>query len=148
MQDLGAFISKSCRLLDEEDFEQWMELCAPKFNYRITTYSPDLDREMCWLDVDRAQLDALLGSLRTHVRVPGRFFRHPGSGYIEETADGRSRVVTPVSAFHTTPQGATSVFAVYRYHDQFDAVEGTVQLLDREVRLDTRLLEFAPHVVL
>jgi methanesulfonate monooxygenase small subunit len=148
LPNINAFISKSCRLLDEEDFERWIGLCAPKFNYRITAHSPDLSRDMCWLDVHREELRALFKTVDTHVRVPGTFLRVPGSAYIDKASNGRLLVITPVSAFHTTLQGATTVFAVFRYQDEIEIAENAIRLVDREVRLNTRLLDFAPHVVL
>lgn len=141
-------VAESCLLLNVEDFEGWLNLCAPGFNYRITTYSPALSAEMCWLDSDREHMKTLLDGLRTHVRVPGVFFRSPGASFFRQEPDGQTRLVTPISIFHTTPQGATTIFAVCRYHDQMREANGRLQIVDREVRLDTRLLEFAPHVVL
>jgi methanesulfonate monooxygenase small subunit len=146
--ELTAFVSESCALLDREDFDGYMQLCAAGFNYKIVTHSPDLNDEMCWLDVNREELNTLLGALATHVRVPGAFFRNSGASFQKKEPDGTSRLVTPVSVFHTTPQGQTSIFAVCRYFDRVKVIDGEVRLADREVRLDTRLLEFAPHVVL
>jgi methanesulfonate monooxygenase subunit beta len=145
--EAAAFVSRSCLLLDREEFSAWMALCAPEFRYRMIAYSTDLLRDMCWLDVDHGELEVLFGNLRSHVRVLGTFFRHAAGTFVEQTETG-ARFVTSLSIFHTTLQGETSIFAVCRYFDQIEGGPGSARLVDREVRLDTRLLNFGPHVIL
>ncbi len=60
MQDreIERLIYRSCRCLDEEDFAGYLDLCAVDFHYRITAHSPELRKEMIWLDHDRTGLAA------------------------------------------------------------------------------------------
>lgn len=148
VHEMSAFVSRSCLLLDEENFDEWLRMCAPAFNYKITVHSPDLNGEMCWLDLEREELSQLLATIPTQVRVPGTFFRSAGASFVAEESEERVHLVTPIVTYHTTPQGQTSLFAVCGYHDQLGAKEGELQLLDREVKLRTRLLDFGPHVIL
>ena len=50
--------------------------------------------------------------------------------------------------YHTDLQGISNLFAVARYVDLIDITGEHLRLSDREVRLETRLLDFGPHVIL
>src|SRR5882757_11355437 len=56
-------IYTGCAYLDEQRFDAWLETTAPEFRYRITAYSPDIRREMIWLDHDRQALAAMIDLL-------------------------------------------------------------------------------------
>ena len=53
-------IYRACLRLDEEDFAGWLKLCAPDFNYRIRTYSPEIRKEMTWYEQDGAGLAQMI----------------------------------------------------------------------------------------
>ena len=38
--------------MNQEDFKGFLSFCAPSFRYRITAHSPEIDKEMIWLDQD------------------------------------------------------------------------------------------------
>ena len=45
--------------LDGADWTGFLNLCAPDFRYQISAYSPEIRRDMIWLDHDRAGLAQL-----------------------------------------------------------------------------------------
>ena len=145
MQDL---VYRSCSLLDDERYDDWLELLAPGFRYRITAYSPEIRKAMTWLDHDADELRSLFDNLPSHVRVLGTYRRQVGV-FEEVSRDGNATGLrSSVVVYHTDLKGASRLFALARYHDTVTAVDGTHLLAAREVRLDTRQLDFGPHVII
>src|SRR5262249_32031475 len=62
-QAIRDVIYRACLLLDHEKFGEWLALCAPEFSYRITTYSPEIRRQMTWFEQDVAGLKAMIDLL-------------------------------------------------------------------------------------
>ena len=141
-------IYTSCVLLDEKKYEEWMALCTPDFRYMITAYSEEIRKEMTWLYHDADELKSLFENLPAHVRVLGTYRRQVGVfeeiGRDQETVKLNSSVIV----YHTIPQGASKLFAIARYLDTVAVEDGVHRLAAREVRLETRQLEFGPHVII
>ena len=51
-------------------------LCTEDYQYKVTTYSPELRKEMVWLEQSRTDLGAMFEMLPEHVKPDGRFTRH------------------------------------------------------------------------
>lgn len=141
MDSIRDLIGRSCMLLDDERFDQWLELCAPEMRYTIETYSPEIRREMTWLNLDRTGLAQLFGTLRHHERDPGTLVRHPSILDLKIDADGlRANAMTSVMIARTAADGATGLFAVARYYDIFSTMGASPLLAARRVQLFTRIL--------
>lgn len=144
-----------CLLLDQQAFHAWLELTAPELQYRITAYSPEIRRDMTWLEHDRAGLVALFELLPKHHVNHAQWQRH--ATLYQVSADGPTvlRAVTSLVVHHTVfdvgdvhvDAGATSVFAVGRYLDTFRLEQGRWLLSDRTVRLETRQLGIGTHLI-
>ncbi len=141
--------------LDERRFDDWLDLTARNFNYRIGAYSPEIRKEMTWLEHDREGLRALFALLGKHHQDHAVWFRHAVVQRVsQETADSL-RVVTQLAIFHTVvdvgdthlDSGSSRLFAVGRYYDQLVLEEGRWLLSDRYVRLDTRQLGIGSHSI-
>jgi methanesulfonate monooxygenase small subunit len=145
--DAITLVSRSCALLDDEKFDDYLNLFAADGHYRITTYSPDLRRELIYLDLDRADLAALLQNVPRHVRMSGRLMRHP-NGFLVDSKDDESSVMTSLLVIHTDLEGNSRIFAAGRYRDQLTLVDGKPAIKSREVRLDTRQFGPGSHVPL
>ncbi len=137
---VNAAIGRSCHLLDDERFDEWLAVCTQDVSYSIRTYSPEIRREMTWLQHDRAGLEQMLSTLRLHQRDSGTLFRHPSVLQMENGVDGTLKSMTAVLIYRTTQDGISSLFAAARYFDEWEA--GSVQLLlkTRRVQLVTRVL--------
>ena len=69
-------IYRACLFLDNEDFNGWLTLCAPEFNYVIKTYSPEIRKEMTWYEQDAPGLAKMVEMLPRHNTDHGRLSRH------------------------------------------------------------------------
>ena len=145
---LAALVYKSCDLLDANDYDAWMELCASDFRYRISTYSHEIRKEMLWADYDLAELDTLFKGIPGQLVVLGTYRRHVGQCREVERDDRFSRLESSLVVYHTDLQGSSNLFAVAKYIDIIEIGSDRLLLSDREVRLETRLLDFGPHVIL
>lgn len=144
--DIKSVIYQSCIYLDDERFADYISLCAPDYRYRITTYSPDLRKDMVWLDHGRQDLATLLDNVANHVRLPGKLTRQASVYVVNRDRGGVAQVTTSLIVTYTEPDGASRVYAVGRYHDVLDVSGDTPLLTSREVRLETRDLGPGSHI--
>lgn len=142
-------IARTCLALDAGEYAAYLKLCGDHFRYRITAYSPEIRKDMVWLDKDRKGMKDLLDLLPKQNMDRTPLTRHFSVFFLEPGSSGdRVKVTSALQLFRTETQGgATSLVAVGKYIDEIrvDAT-GTAVLLDREVRLDTRLLGKGYHV--
>jgi methanesulfonate monooxygenase small subunit len=142
-----ALVTRSCFLLDQEKFDEYLRLFSDGSHYRITAYSPDLRKNQTWLDLTRDELQSLLGNLPHQVRMPGRFLRHPNGFLFDAKPDGsRISVITSLLVVHTDIDGNSKIFAAGRYYDVIEETADGPRLHEREVRLDTRQFGPGAHV--
>ena len=52
-------IYQSCLAMDDERFDEYLSLCTEDYQYKVTTYSPELRKEMVWLEQSRTDLGAM-----------------------------------------------------------------------------------------
>ncbi|MEY4508762.1 MAG: methanesulfonate monooxygenase subunit beta [Pseudomonadota bacterium] len=144
-----------CLLQDQLAFSAWLELTAPELTYRITAYSPEIRRDMTWLEHDRAGLIALFELLPKHHVNHAQWQRHATVYQVTVESPTTLRAVTSLVVHHTVldvgdahvDAGATSVFAVGRYLDSFRLEQGRWLLSERTVRLETRQLGIGTHLI-
>jgi methanesulfonate monooxygenase small subunit len=142
-------------LLDAQQFSAWLEQVAPEFQYRITAHSPEIRREMTWLEHDRAGMAALFELLPKHHVDHAQWQRHAVLYQLVEDSEDALHTVTSLVVHHTVldvgdvhvDAGASRVFAVGRYHDRWRLERGRWLLADRTVRLETRQLGIGTHLI-
>ncbi len=141
-------VCRSCMTLDAKDFAGYLALCAPAYHYAITAYSPEIRKEMTWLEHDRAGMQLLFNNLPKHNSDQSPLSRHVSVYTVEFDAGGKTaRVVSALQVFRTTLDGgATELFAVGKLLDTVEFDGDVPKLLDRNVRLETRLLGFGYHI--
>ena len=147
-QALEELVYRSCLALDAKDWNAFLALCEPGFRYTIATYSPEICKDMVWLDHDKAGLTTLFGNLPKHNSDHSPITRH-ATVYTVDVKDGgaEAEAVSALQVFKTSLDGgATELFAVGRFHDTVNLNGGSPRLAKRTVRLDTRLLGFGYHV--
>lgn len=140
-------------LLDERRWGDWLELTTPEFHYRIGAYSPEIRKEMTWLEHDREGLRALFALLGKHHVDHALWFRQAVIQTVSQEGSDTLRAVTQLAIFQTVvdvgdshvESGSSRLFAVGRYHDQIVRQAGRWLLADRYVRLDTRQLGIGSH---
>ena len=147
-------IYRACLLLDDERFNEWLELCAPEFNYRIKTYSPEISKEMTWYEQDLAGLKNMVEMLPRHNTDHGRLTRHATVYAIEtDAARGVATATTSFACYRTMLDGINShldagdsqLFVIGKYHDRFRLAADGPRFLERIVFLDTRRLDKGSH---
>lgn len=144
-----SLIGRSCLALDDCDFDGYLDLCAPNFSYCITVWSPELGKEMTWLDHDREGLAGLFETLPEHLQRSGRLSRHVSVYTVEPQGEGNGyNVVSSVIVHHTDLDGRTQTLAVGRYLDTVVFNNDQCLLSAREVALETRDLGIGLHVPL
>lgn len=144
--DISALIFRSSLLLDAEDFKGFLRLCGDDFNYRICAHSPEIGKDMIWLEHDRQGLQGLFAMLPQHVRMRGRFKRHVSIYSIDRSEQDRARVLSSLLLVHTDDHGVSRLFAAGQYHDVVATARSEPRLVEREVRLETRDLGPGMHV--
>jgi len=141
-------VYRSFLALDARDWETYLALCSDDFRYAVHTFSPEIRREMVWLDHDKAGLATLLRTLPRHQSDASPLTRHATVYTVAfEKADERAVVVTGLQVFRTEKDGGTtSLFAVGKVHDEVRIVDRRPLLVKRTVRLDTRQLGIGTHI--
>jgi methanesulfonate monooxygenase small subunit len=145
---IEELVYKSCMLLDEKDYKGYLALCDDDFRYTITAHSPELRRDMVWLDHDRKGLETLFTQLPRHNSEHSPLTRNATvySVAIEDSGEA-ANVVTALQVFKTELDGGiTALYAVGKYLDRVSLANGTVKLARRTVKLDTRMLGIGYHI--
>lgn len=147
---ISELISRSCMTLDDKKFSDFIALCDEGFRYRITAYSPEIRKEMTWLEHDRAGMQLLFNNLPRHNSDQSPLTRHVTVYTVtEDEAAQQAEVISALQVFRTSLDGgATELFAVGRLHDKVNLAGDAPRLLDRNVRLQTRMLGFGYHIPL
>lgn len=147
---VSELIYRSCMMLDDLDFKAYLELCDPAYRYRITAFSPEIRKEMTWLEHDKAGLQSLFTNLPRHNSDKSPLTRH-ATVYTVQQNDGarRAKVVSALQVFKTSLDGGfTELYAVGKIRDEVALTDDGPRLLDRDVRLDTRMLGIGYHIPL
>lgn len=143
-ETVRALIGRTCLMLDDEDFTTFLTCCTDGFAYRVTTYSPELGKEMVWLEHDRKGYEALVNMLPKHIRLQGRFTRQAVVYDVAQHGDSAA-VTSQLTVVHTNLDGESRLLLAGRYIDKIvDGPAGPL-LESREVRLDTRVLGPGVH---
>ena len=146
---IEELVYRSCLALDEKNFKSYLDLCDGDFHYSITAHSPEIRKDMIWLDHDKQGMQTLLGNLPRHNSDHSPLTRHATVYTVDiDTTKQQANVVTALQVFKTTLDGgATELFAVGRYLDSVKLNgSGQPKLLKRVVRLDTRQFGFGYHI--
>jgi methanesulfonate monooxygenase subunit beta len=143
---VAEFIYANADLLNQEAFDSWLDQCSDDFHYRITTYSDELGRSMDWLDKDKQGLSHLLHNANNHERYTGRLRRHLAMPRMTMQDDSTCEIKTAVAIYVTELNGETALYGIGSYVDRVSRGSSGLRLTSRVVNLDTRRLQFGPHV--
>jgi methanesulfonate monooxygenase small subunit len=135
-------------LLDGRDFQAYLDLCEPDFRYVIGAYSPEIRKEMVWLDHDKPALQSLFDTLPRHNSDHSPLSRHVTVYTVDLAHDGgTASAVSALQVFRTALDGGTTeLYAVGKIHDTVRFVGGAARLSKRHIKLDTRMLGIGSHV--
>jgi methanesulfonate monooxygenase small subunit len=146
-QAIEELVYRSCLALDAKDYKAFLALCDEDFRYTIATYSPEIRREMVWLDHDRKGMETLFTNLPRHNSDHSPITRHATVYTVDLDSSRNASVVSALQVFRTQLDGgATELFAVGRFHDTVKLDGASPRLARRLVRLETRLLGYGYHI--
>lgn len=146
-QAIEELVYRSCLALDAMDYKAFLALCDEDFRYTISTYSPEIRREMVWLDHDRKGMETLFTNLPRHNSDHSPLTRHATVYTVDLDSSKDVSVVSALQVFKTQLDGgATELFAVGRFHDSVKLDGASAKLKKRLVRLETRLLGYGYHI--
>jgi methanesulfonate monooxygenase small subunit len=145
---IEELVYRSCLLLDDKKFTEYLALCDESFRYSITAHSPEIRRDMTWLDHDKQGMTMLLTQLPRHNSDHSPLSRHATVYTVDVNAGAsEAQVVSALQVFKTELDGGVSqLFAVGRYIDTVKLNGGAPVLLKRVVKLDTRMLGIGYHI--
>jgi methanesulfonate monooxygenase subunit beta len=141
-------IYQSCTMLDQNDYAGFLKLCDNQFEYKLSAFSPEIKKDMTWLDHDRTEIEDLFNTLPKHNSDHAPLTRNAVVYRIQFEAEKKqANVVTALQIYKTALNGgATQVFAVGKYFDTVSLDGDAPTLMKRHVRLDTRDLGWGYHV--
>ncbi len=139
------FIADTCNSLDKCNFNNFLKMCSKEFKYTISIYSPDLLKDMVWLEHDINGLKTLFEELPEHLQRKGKLLRHLSFPFIESTEDN-IKVSTSFCLYNTELDGKSSILCVGHYNDEISVSENYYLLEERIVYLDTRDIGVGLHV--
>lgn len=146
-------VYRSCILLDDEKWTDWLNLCDENFDYAITAWSPEINKEMIYFSGDRKYLQAMTDMLDKHNTDHSPLRRHATVYTIDENDDGTLKVVSSLAIYQNLLDGINShidageshLFIIGRYVDKMKIEDGKAIFLERKVELDTRRLDKGSH---
>jgi len=145
---IEELVYRSCLALDGHDFKGFLEMCDEDFRYSIAAFSPEIRKDMTWLDYDKAGMDTLFTNLPRHNSDHSPLTRH-ATVYTVQIEGEQAEVVAALQVFRTALDGGgTTLFAVGRYHDTIALGASAPRLLRRVVRMVTREMGAGYHVPL
>ena len=147
-EDIRDFLNTVADALDRETWDEFLSMCALEFEYRITAFSYELNKEMIWLVHDMDGLRSLFDVLPEQLGRKGtRLLRQISVTDIADgSTEGHKDVTSKVIVIRTSPEGVSEMFVAGRYIDVVDVSGEAPKLLKREARLDTRELGPGSHV--
>ena len=144
---INDFLYDLSEFLDQESYPDFLGCCHEGFRYCVRAYSPELGKDMVWLDHDKASMANMTGMIAQHVRMGGTFTRQVGPARLRELGPGEYEAQAKFVVTHTDPAGRSLLFACGTYRDVLADGERLL-LKQRDVRLQTRSLGAGIHVPL
>lgn len=141
------FLYRTCLMLDARNFKDWLDVCSAGFTYAIRAFSPEIRRDVTFLDLDLAGMTTLVKQLPRHNTDQSTFTRHMNVYFVEfEPGASACKAVSSVTIYRTELDGGTTrLFALGRYYDTLRLEPDGWRFAAREVRLETRNLGIGTH---
>lgn len=147
-------IYKATLALDDQKWDDWLDLCEDEFHYAIKAFSPEINKDMIYLQGSRKDMSTMMRMLPKHNTDHSPLKRHTSVYTVDVSPDAKS--ATAVSSFVVYQNmldginshidaGESRLFLVGRYYDTFKLDGDKARFVKREVRLDNRRLDKGSH---
>lgn len=145
-------IYRSTILLDEQNWDGWLEHCDDEFQYAIRAWSPEINKDVTYLAHDLKGLASMIKLLPKHNTDHSPLTRHT-SVYTVEVDGQEARSVSSVIVYQNLLDGINShidagesrLFLVGKYIDRFKLKDNKAKFVSREVRIENRRLDKGSH---
>lgn len=138
-------IQKSCFLLDNERFNEWLDLFVEGGVYQLAAMSSEIGAETLWTNAVKEELQRLFEQLPEHVRDVAKRL-HIVSNIEIEVREDHASSLSHFVVYRTTREGVTHCYVVGCYADNFIKSGERWLFKRRKAVLDTKMLEIASHV--
>jgi methanesulfonate monooxygenase small subunit len=147
-------IYRSTILLDQQRWDDWLAHCDDTFQYAIRTWSPEINKDVTYLALDRKGLASLVRLLPKHNTDHSPLTRHTTVYTVDVDEEEKSaKAVSSVVVYQTMLDGINShidagesrLFLVGKYLDTLRIEDNRAKFLSREVRLENRRLDKGSH---
>jgi len=147
-------IYRATMLLDDQKWEDWLDLCDDGFHYAIRSFSPEINHDMIYLQGSRKDLSTMTKLLPKHNTDHSPLRRHTSVYTVDLSEDGKTaKAVSSFVVYQNLLDGINShidagesrLFLVGKYHDEFKIEDGKARFIRRDVRLDNRRLDKGSH---
>lgn len=140
-------VYRTCLALDALDFNAYLALCDENYHYVIGAYSPEIKKEMTWLEHDMAGMQLLFKNLPRHNSDKSILSRHASVYTVVFSDDTHADVVSGLQVYRTSLDGgATELFAVGKMRDKVVLTADGARLAERRITLDTRMFGIGFHI--
>jgi methanesulfonate monooxygenase small subunit len=147
-------IYRATLLLDDQRWNEWLDLCDDSFHYAIKSFSPEINRDMTYLQGSRKELATMVKLLPKHNTDHSPLTRHTTVYTVDVADDAES--ASAISSFVVYQHmldgvnshidaGESRLFLVGRYIDTFKIADGKARFIKRVVRLENRRLDKGSH---
>ena len=147
-------IYRSTVLLDQQDWNGWLAHCDDQFQYAIRSWSPEINKDMTYLALDRNGLANMVKLLPKHNTDHSPLTRHTSVYTIDvDDATQSAKAISSVIVYQNLLDGINShidagesrLFLVGKYNDTLKIKNNKATFLSREVRIETRRLDKGSH---
>ena len=147
-------IYRAALALDTQQWNDWFALCDEKFEYAITSFSPEINKDMIYFSGDKKELKGLMDMLPKHNTDHSPLHRHTSVYTIDVAKNGETATaVSSVIVYQNMLDGRNShldsgesrLFVIGHYHDKFIIKDGMAKFAHREAKLDNRRLDKGSH---
>lgn len=140
--------------LDGQEWNDWLALCSEDFYYVITSFSPEINKDMIYMEGDLKEMTSVIDLLPKHNTDHSPLRRHTSVYTVDVAEDGKS--ASAVSSFVVyqnmldgnnshIDSGESRLFLIGKYIDDLVIENDQVKFLKREVKLDNRRLDKGSH---
>jgi methanesulfonate monooxygenase small subunit len=147
-------IYRATLLLDDQKWNEWLDLCDDSFHYAIKSFSPEINRDMTYLQGSRKELATMVKLLPKHNTDHSPLTRHTTVYTVDVANDAES--ASAISSFVVYQHmldgvnshidaGESRLFLVGRYIDTFKIADDKARFIKRVVRLENRRLDKGSH---
>ena len=151
---IEKIIYQTALALDENNWADWFKLCDDSFFYSITSFSPEIGKDMTYFSGDKKELTGLMDMLPKHNTDHSPLHRHTSVYTIDISGDGKTaEAISSVVIYQNMLDGINShldsgesrLFVIGKYHDKFLIDDSLPRFVNREIKIDNRRLDKGSH---